>query len=339
MHVLNATHDPNAKSWVTGTNDPQTNFPIQNLPYCVFRRTPERPEIGVGIGDQILSLKTCAELGLIGDRFANSLSQPTLNLLMEMPPKDRSQLRRLIFDLLIEDTQAERKVVETALIFQSDVTFSMPCTIGDYSDFYASVYHATNVGSMFRPSNPILPNYKHIPIGYHGRASSIVSSGTEVRRPNGQLAPKEEGGTPSREVCKLLDYELEVGCFVAQGNQLGDTISIQDAEQHIFGLALLNDWSARDIQKWEYQPLGPFLGKSFASTISPWIVTMEALAPFRCPEFSRPDGDPQPLEYLTSPENSQFGGIDLQVEVFLRSEQMREQGIDCLLYTSPSPRD
>jgi fumarylacetoacetase len=181
---------------------------------------------------------------------------------------------------------------------------------------------------MFRPNNPLLPNYKHIPIGYHGRASSIVVSGSPVRRPLGQLAPATEGGNPTRAACKLLDYELEVGCYIAQGNELGTSIPIDQVEDYLFGLSLLNDWSARDIQKWEYQPLGPFLAKSFASTVGPWIVTMEALAPFRCPEFKRPAEDPQPLDYLTSMFNTKSGAVDLQLEVFLRSAQMAEQGME-----------
>jgi fumarylacetoacetase len=264
------------------------------------------------------------------------LSLPTLNSVMNLPPTVRSRLREIISGLLVDSTKADRGAVEKTLVAQSDVTYGLPCQIGDYTDFYASVYHATNVGSMFRPNNPLLPNYKHIPIGYHGRASSIVVSGTEFRRPLGQLSPAEEGGNPTRAACKLLDYELEVAGFVAQGNELGQTISIEAAEDHLFGLALLNDWSARDIQKWEYQPLGPFLAKSFATTISPWIVTMEALAPFRCPEFSRPAGDPTPLEYLTSSTNSKFGGVDLTLEVFLCSREMRSQGIDPIQLSSGS---
>ncbi len=184
---------------------------------------------------------------------------------------------------------------------------------------------------MFRPNNPLLPNYKHIPIGYHGRASSVVVSGTPVKRPVGQLSPAEEGGNPTRDACKLLDYELEVGCFIAQGNQLGTTIDIQQAEDYLFGLTLLNDWSARDLQKWEYQPLGPFLAKSFATTIAPWVVTMEALAPFRVPEFQRPEGDPTPLDYLTSAENSAAGGIDLKLEVSLQSAKMKAEGLEPVL--------
>ena len=336
MYALNATHSPDLVSWVESANQPETDFPIQNLPYCVFQ-TPGNPaSIGIGIGDQILNLRACGESGLLNPRFASVSQQPTLNQLMALPPTEQSQLRARIVELLGEGSPDADKIASTALVPQSGVEFLMPCNIGDYSDFYASVYHATNVGSMFRPDNPLLPNYKHIPIGYHGRASSIVVSGTPIRRPVGQLTPTEPGAAPTRDACKLFDYELEVGCLVGQGNQLGEPVSIDDAESHLFGLTLLNDWSARDIQKWEYQPLGPFLAKSFASTISPWIVTMEALAPFRCPEFKRDAEDPRPLNYLASDSNSKFGGIDLQLEVYLLTEQMQQQGFEPQLLTRGS---
>ena len=336
MQNLNSTHDVNLKSWIETASDPNTDFPIQNLPFCVFQKSTEAPSIGVGIGDQILNLRVAGELGLLGDQFIDVVSQTTLNAIMGTSPSARHELRGVISGLLSADTTADRDVIAKAMLFQSDVRYLLPCTIGDYTDFYASIYHATNVGSMFRPNNPILPNYRHIPIGYHGRASSVVVSGTEVRRPVGQLSPAEEGGSPTRSACKLLDYELEVGVLVAQGNELGDTISINDAEQHLFGLTLLNDWSARDIQKWEYQPLGPFLAKSFATSISPWVVTMEALAPFRCAAFNRPPGDPTPLDYLTSESNTAAGGVDLQLEVYLVSEKMEQEGIEPMRLTNGS---
>ncbi len=328
MYQVDHSHDPKLTSWIESANDSETEFPIQNLPFCIFEKAGLKPSVGVGIGDQILSLRICAELGLMDDRWIDAASQSTLNMLMGLPVDVRRDLRHAISGMLYSETTAERAVVEKALVFQSDVKYLLPCSIGDYSDFYASIYHATNVGSMFRPDNPLLPNYKHIPIGYHGRASSIIVSGSPVRRPVGQLSPAEPGGTPSRGACKLLDYELEVGCFVAQGNTLGQSVPIENAEDNMFGLCLLNDWSARDLQKWEYQPLGPFLAKSFASTISPWVITMEALAPFRCPEFQRVASDPKPLDYLTSESNSKFGGVDLELEVFLRSAKMREQGTE-----------
>jgi fumarylacetoacetase len=202
----------------------------------------------------------------------------------------------------------------------------LPVEIGDYTDFYASIFHATNVGSMFRPTNPLLPNYKYVPIGYHGRSSSIVVSGTHVRRPSGQLKD-ETDAQPTMASTKRLDYELEIGAFVGPGNTLGVPVDISRATEHLFGICLLNDWSARDIQTWEYQPLGPFLAKNFATTISPWVVTMEALGPFRCPAFVRPEGDPPPLPYLSSPDDAQYGGIDVNLEVYLNSRNMRAKSM------------
>ncbi len=327
MHQIDQTHDPQLKSWVETANDPKSDFPIQNLPLCVFRQGDQVPAIGVGIGDQILNLRKAADKGMVGDEFVESLTANTLNAFMSFDIEKRLELRHLLSSIFSSETSADRATVERAMVSQTDVTFCLPCRIGDYTDFYASVFHATNVGCMFRPDNPLLPNYKHIPIGYHGRASSVVISGTEVRRPVGQKAPAEDGGSPTRSPCALLDYELEVGFFVGQGNELGETIPIEQADNHLFGMCLLNDWSARDIQKWEYQPLGPFLAKSFASTISPWVVTMEALAPFRVPALTRPKGDPKPLDYLSDPENESHGGVDLKLEVLLTSQQMREQSL------------
>jgi len=228
---------------------------------------------------------------------------------------------------LRDNEEAISKCILTAELVHED---GFLCTFEprDYTDFYASLNHATNVGSMFRPDNPLLPNYKHIPIGYHGRASSVVASGTPIKRPVGQQAPAEEGGSPAFGPCKLLDYEMEMGVIVGRGNELGETISIEDAEDHMLGLCILNDWSARDLQKWEYVPLGPFLAKNFASTVSPYIVTMEALAPFRCPAMERDASDPQPLPYMDSEANRAAGGFDIKVEVHLASAKMREQGMD-----------
>ncbi|MEM7452802.1 MAG: fumarylacetoacetase [Planctomycetota bacterium] len=326
MYPVNETHNPELKSWVESANDPSSDFPVQNLPYCVFE-DGESSSVGVGIGDRILNLSRCASL--LDSRF-RAVSQKTLSGIMALPFAERNALREAIGGLLLEDTAADRAVLEDALIAQSDATFRLPCRIGDYTDFYASVFHATNVGSMFRPNNPLLPNYKHIPIGYHGRASSVVVSGTEVRRPVGQKAPADENSGPFREPCKLLDYELEVGFFVAEGNKLGSTIPIDRAEEYLFGMTLVNDWSARDIQKWEYQPLGPFLAKSFATSISPWVVTMEALAPFRAPALERAAGDPSPLDYLANDRNDSHGGVDIKLEVWLASEQMRNEGKDAI---------
>lgn len=328
MIKIDHTHDPQLKSWISSANDPKTDFPIQNLPYCVYRVGPSgRRTIGVGIGDQVLDLRKVADAGLLGDGLIEVASEETLAGIMALPVGQRTAIRHHLSSVLAEGTEVEQSLVESALVHQSDITFCLPCSIRDYTDFYCSVFHATNVGSMFRPTNPLLPNYKHIPIGYHGRASSIVTSGTDVRRPVGQKAPADEGGMPSRGPAALLDYEMEVGFFVAQGNELGETIAIEDAEDHLFGLCLVNDWSARDLQKWEYQPLGPFLAKSFATSIAPWIVTMDALAPFRTAALKRPAGDPKPLDYLASDANETQGGVDINLEVFLSSQQMRDQSI------------
>jgi fumarylacetoacetase len=234
---------------------------------------------------------------------------------MALTPLHWHALRERLKEL-VESSHAE-----PCLVSMRDAEMLLPVAIGDYTDFYASIFHATNVGKLFRPDNPLLPNYKHIPVGYHGRASSIVVSGTPIRRPNGQTQASTFGPTGA------LDYELEVGFFIGAGNALGEPIPIESAENHIFGICLVNDWSARDIQAWEYQPLGPFLGKSFATSISPWVIPMEALAPYRAPLFVRPEGDPAPLPYLDSAENRARGAIELTLEVEITSAQMRASGI------------
>ena len=328
-YSIDTTHDPKRQSWLESANTSDTDFPIQNLPYAAFRQDGCQ-RIGVGIGDSILDLAYCVDQGWLAGPWEPALRSDRLNALMALPADQRVALRVAIGDLLAADSRIDRDQAARGLFLQSEVECVLPCQIHDYSDFYASIFHATNVGSMFRPDNPLLPNYKHIPIGYHGRASSIVVSGTEIRRPVGQKAPAEAGSMPTRSPSALLDYELEVGFFVGQGNELGTTIPMERSEEHLFGMCLVNDWSARDIQKWEYQPLGPFLAKSFATTISPWVVTMEALAPFRAPAFERPEGDPQPLDYLTCESNRQSGGVDIQLEVWLRSAQMRESNIDAI---------
>lgn len=324
---VNETHDANLTSWIDSANDPQSDFPIQNLPFCVYDLEGQNwPTVGVGIGDKILNLSYCAEQALIPEPSCLPACDSNLNSLMALDATQRSALRARLSKLLSDDDSPLKHTTDV-LVDRKTAQLLLPSQIGDYTDFYASIFHAQNVGSMFRPNNPLLPNYKHIPIGYHGRASSIVVSGTDVQRPIGQLSPAEEGGLPTRGPCKLLDYELEVGFFVAQGNSLGQTIPIDQAEDHLFGMCLVNDWSARDIQKWEYVPLGPFLAKSFATTISPWVITMEALAPFRRPALTRAEGDPKPLDYLHSDENEKQGGVQITLEVSLASQQMREQGI------------
>jgi fumarylacetoacetase len=316
------------KSWVAAANDPASDFPIQNLPYGVFD-CGDGARIGVAIGDRILDLRACAGTGLfdgLAQPVIEACNSATLNLLMSLGRQAWSCLRERLTALL-DAEQAGKQMQERAgkfLVPMCDAAMQLPAAIGDYSDFYASIHHATRVGAQFRPQNPLLPNYKYVPIGYHGRASSIVVSGATVRRPSGQIKPQE--GEPVFGPTQSLDYELEVGLFVGPGNPMGSPIPIAESEQHIFGLCLVNDWSARDIQSWEYQPLGPFLAKSFATSISPWIVPLEALAPYRVPAFARPAGDPAPFEYLREP-SPELAGIDLSLEVFLQSARMRDAGM------------
>lgn len=332
---LDETHDPELTSWVESANKTGCDFPIQNLPFGIFKRRKglDSPHAGIAIGDRILDLAVCLREGLLegeAGRSAHACMGTSLNAFMEMGTAARRALRLEVSRLLRADSVVDEGTRERILISMGDAEMFLPAVIRDYTDFYASIHHATNVGSMFRPDNPLLPNYKWIPIGYHGRASSIVVSGTPVRRPCGQiLAP--ESDVPARGPSRLLDYEGEVGFFVSHGNRLGETIPIQEAEDHLFGLCLVNDWSARDIQKWEYQPLGPFLAKSFATSLSPWIVTLEALAPFRVPSFKRAGGDPSPLAYLDDGDDRESGGIDLQVEVYLATESMRREGREPVL--------
>ncbi len=327
MAVINDTHDPHVRSWVETANAPGGDFPIQNLPYGVFRRalTPEPPRIGVAIGDQILDLRQCQRAGLLDDdaTVGEACGDSTLNRLMALGPATWTGLRRRVSDLLREDRRrSHQKAVATCLVPMAEAVLELPAAVGDYTDFYASIFHATNVGSMFRPDEPLLPNYKFVPIGYHGRASSIVKSGTPIRRPSGQAKP-ESSAEPIVRPTRRLDYELEMAFFIGPGNLLGTPVPAADAEAHLFGACLLNDWSARDMQAWEYQPLGPFLAKSFATTISPWVVTLDALAPFRVPAFIRPDGDPDPLPYLDVPRDRERGAFDIRLEVAIASEQMR----------------
>ena len=328
---MDSTHDPSLTSWVESANR-AGDFPIQNLPFGVFRRRDEDEpgRVGIAIGDMILDVTACHDEGWfsgLAERASAACAAPALNALMRLGAEARTELRRQVSALLRADSPAYRanhRLGDRILVAQSESEMLLPAETGDYTDFYASVHHATNVGSMFRPDNPLLPNYKWVPIGYHGRASSIVPSGTAVVRPSGQSkAPDAE--SPSFGPSRSLDYEMEPGLFVGLGNPLGEPVPLERAEEQIFGFCLVNDWSARDIQAWEYQPLGPFLGKSFASTVSPWIVTMEALEPFRCPAFPRLAADPQPLPYLLDPADQREGGYAIGTSMFLRSAQMREQ--------------
>ncbi|HEX6791337.1 MAG TPA: fumarylacetoacetase [Candidatus Krumholzibacteria bacterium] len=328
--MTNETHRPDRRSWVESANAPRSDFPIQNLPFGVFRGAgDDTPRIGVAIGDRVLDL-TALRAGLFDAdaRVAvEACAEPSLNEFMALGPSSWSALRRRLGDLLdarASDAKSHRRAVEPSLVAMRDVEMLLPAEIGDYSDFYASIHHATNVGSMFRPDNPLLPNYKHVPIGYHGRASSIVPSGTAVRRPEGQTRA-DDAEAPSFGASRMLDYEVEVGAFVGPGNERGVPVPIARANEHLFGLCLVNDWSARDIQKWEYQPLGPFLAKNFATTVSPWVVTMEALVPFRRPAYARPDGDPSPLPYLSDADDMRAGGFAITIETYLETAAMHEQ--------------
>jgi fumarylacetoacetase len=325
MSAINKTHDINLTSWVESANQAETDFPIQNLPFAIFRRKGSNEEFrgGVAIGDQVLDLNAVINAGILqGDALnaATAANAPALNEFMGMGKQYWSALRLALSDALSASSE-HQAALESALVAQDDVEYSMPCHIGDYTDFYTSIYHATAVGSLFRPDNPLLPNYKWVPIGYHGRASSIGVSGQSFPRPKGQTkAP--DADKPSFGPAKRIDYELEVGIYLGSGNALGEAISINDAEDHVFGFCLFNDWSARDLQAWEYQPLGPFLAKNFASTVSPWIVSTEALAPYRKP-WQRDANDPQPLDYLESTQNREMGALDIQMDVLLETEQMR----------------
>ena len=310
---LNSTHDPKLQSWVPSTNIDDTDFPIQNLPYGRFRDA-DNPQwrIGVAIGDEVLDL-----------RRAGLLESADLNTLMAAGRAAQSALREQI-SLGLRQGSARQAAWASCLVPQAEAELALPCRIGDYTDFFTGIHHARAVGKLFRPDNPLLPNYPYVPIGYHGRASSIVVSGTAFARPLGQTLAAG-ASVPSLGPTARLDYELELAAYVGRANALGDAVSMADAEQHLFGMSLFNDWSARDVQAWEYQPLGPFLAKSFASTVSPWIVTLDALAPFRSP-FERPEGDPQPLPYLASAENSAAGHIDIHLEVWLMTPKMQAAG-------------
>ena len=325
MIMINETHDVKLTSWVTSANT-NSDFPIQNLPFGIFKRKEKNEAFraGVAIGDHVLDLAAVANSNVFSGSVQTALqaaSQSTLNALMDLGAHTNSELR-LALSQALRSNSTLQSALTPALISQQDVELGMPCQIGDYTDFYTSIYHATAIGKLFRPDNPLLPNYKWIPIGYHGRSSTIGISGQQFHRPVGQTkAP--DATEPSFGPCKRLDYELEMGLFVGKSTQMGELINIENAEQHLFGVCIFNDWSARDIQAWEYQPLGPFLAKSFASTISPWIVTMEALAPFRS-HFTRPETDPQPLPHLTSEQNNEYGGLDIDLSCFIQTPTMRD---------------
>jgi fumarylacetoacetase len=325
MTGVNETHDPKRRSFVESANAPDADFPIQNLPFGVFRTgSMPAPRVGIAIGDFILDVSSIASL-LSGDaqNAARACAAPHLNDLMALGPAAWSALRLALSRALASDSK-HRAGIEPHLAATKDAELLLPAKIGNFTDFFASVFHATNAGRMFRPDNPLLPNYKYVPVAYHSRPSSIRVSGTPVRRPRGQTKLPDQAA-PVFAPCRHLDYELELGFYVGTPSELGEPIGIDQAHQYIFGYCLVNDWSARDIQAWEYQPLGPFLAKNFATTVSPWVVTAEALAPYRAPAFKRPDGDPAPLPHLNSTADQQTGGLNITLEVHLLTEALRQQ--------------
>ena len=334
--MINETHRTDLASWVDSAGG-DTPYPIQNLPLGTFRRrdADEKWRVGVAIGDEVLDLAAASHVGLLSGvaaRVGTRCASPSLNGVLALKPADWRALRLQVSRLLRTDTadgERGRRHRHEVMVDAADIEMTLPAAVGDYTDFYASLSHATNVGTMMRPDNPLLPNYKWVPIGYHGRSSSLVVSGTPVRRPLGQTSADGKG-PPAFGPSARLDYEAEIGFLIGTGNAPGEPIPIGDAEQFIFGLCLLNDWSARDIQAWEYQPLGPFLSKNFATSLSPWVVTMEALAPFRTAPAGRGDDNPAALPYLVDAALEHHGAIDVQVEVLLRTRRMREESADAV---------
>ena len=328
---LNHTHDADTHSWLDSANASGTDFPIQNLPFGVFRRrgSSETFRGGVAIGDQVIDLAVIDREGVLSGLAAQAVSACTgyaLNAFLALGPLAWRALRHALFDLLKAGASGPgAQALRASLVPQSEVEHRVPTRIGNYTDFYTSIHHARNVGRVIRPDDPLTPNFQWLPIAYHGRASSVVVSGTPFKRPMGQAMPAG-AQAPVYGACKRLDHELELGFYFGPGNAMGTPIPLAEAEDHIFGMCLLNDWSARDHQFWEMNPLGPFLGKNFCTTVSPWIVTLEALAPYRVP-FARPAEEPQPLAYLDGPANTQHGGVDVQLEVLIESRLHRERSV------------
>ena len=312
--------DASLQSWVESANGHQ-DFPIQNLPIGIFSEGKGRRRPGIAIGDYVLDLVAVADL--LDQDIRADLEQPVLNAWLSRGRDAHRRLRERLAELLSDERY--RDDVEPQLIGQSEVRMHVPCLVGDYTDFYVGIHHATNVGKQFRPDNPLLPNYKYVPIGYHGRASSVRPSGEDVVRPCGQRKGPDDDA-PSYGASRRLDYELELGIWIGEGNALGVPIPIGEAADHIAGYCLLNDWSARDLQAWEYQPLGPFLAKNFHTSVSPWVVSPDALAPFRKAMPPRPAGDPAPLPYLDDPRDRESGALAIQLEVTLTTERMRAEG-------------
>ncbi|EIK95281.1 fumarylacetoacetase [Pseudomonas sp. M47T1] len=314
-------------SWVASANG-HPDFPLQNLPLGIFIPSAGRARAGVAIGDSILDLHALLATGLLQGDAASAVQACEgghLNGFFALGRPARIALRERLTALLAEGSEA-RPVVQGCLHVASACEMALPARVGDYTDFYVGIEHAKNVGKLFRPDNPLLPNYKYVPIGYHGRASTLRPSGTQVRRPKGQTLPAGQQ-EPSFGPCARLDFELELGIWIGRGNAMGEGIPIDQADEHVAGYCLLNDWSARDVQAWEYQPLGPFLSKSFITSLSPWVVTAEALAPFRCAQAPRPEGDPRPLPYLWHGPDQAGGALDIELEVLLQTASMRELGL------------
>lgn len=331
----------NQNSWLASANETGCGFPLQNLPFCAFHVRGGGQRLGVGIGDSILDLAKLARseaMSGVAVDVREACMEPTLNRLMACGADKARELRAALVRMLADNVpQSTVEKLKQMMHPISAAQFCVPVAIGDYTDFYASIHHATNVGKLFRPDQPLMPNYKFVPIGYHGRASSIVISGTAVKRPQGQTKPAS-ADVPEFGPSKQMDYELELGAYIGIGNSLGCPIDVDEAERHIFGISMVNDWSARDIQAWEYQPLGPFLGKSFATSVSPWVVTMDALMPYRMPLAVRAEGDPDPLPYLAS-QKSREQGIDIQLEVYVTTPKMREASLNPMRISSVSAKD
>ncbi|MEM9066542.1 MAG: fumarylacetoacetase [Planctomycetota bacterium] len=343
-YKIDDTHDPDLESWIETANDSSTDFPIQNLPFCAVNLDDEDEDDGDGgyrtavrIGDELVLLDVLVEAEILDE---DETPETWWELCMASP-EETTMLRRQLSQLFRKDNDElrdDKDLREACMLDADDPEIYEGLEPDDYTDFYASAFHATNVGSMFRPDNPLLPNYKRVPIGYHGRSSSIVASGTEIPRPVGQLLPGAtiDDGEPILAACKMLDYELEMGAVIRGDSELGEAIALKNAEARLLGLTLVNDWSARDIQKWEYQPLGPFLAKNFATTVGPFVVSMEALAPFRCAAMERAAGDPEALAYLKHKDNDAKGGFDITVEAYIRTAQMQKQNMSSHLLSTGS---
>jgi fumarylacetoacetase len=330
--ALNETHDPNRRSWVSSANEPGADFSIQNLPFGVFRSqlAGKAARVGIAIGDSILDVAACTPFLASGARAAaESCAEATVVPLIQLGSAAWSDLRHEVSRLLDESNLRGREAAERYLVRQCDAEMMLPFKATSFTDFFASIHHATNAGRMFRPDQPLLPNYKYVPIAYQGRVSTFRVTDSAIRRPYGQVR-SSESIAPQRKPSEHLDYEVELGVIVGKGSVVGEPVLIDHAYQHIFGLCLLNDWSARDIQSWEYQPLGPFLAKSFATSISPWIVTEEALRPYRTSAFARPASDPEPLAYLDSEADRRAGGLAVTLEAYLRSKEMVRLNLQAL---------